>query len=224
MQFLNSLKNKLKHYDYPFSHWELSEPLTKESIKEICKTEIIDLSKMDINYDGTRAVDGGEGKFREGISSGGKAIKFRCFINKDNSKDFPHLINLMEELRSKNTYGYIGEIIKKDLSNSYVRLEVICDRQGFWLKPYCDIKEKLLSCLLFANPFNELEDLGTDLYEIKDKKLKRVKTVPYKNNYGYFFTSGPNAWHGMEKKEIKKERRSLQVNYVSFETDWKVQP
>jgi len=224
MQFLNSLKNKLKHYDYPFSHWELSEPLTKESIKEICKTEIIDLSKMDINYDGTRAVDGGEGKFREGISSGGKAIKFRCFINKDNSKDFPHLTNLMEELRSKNTYGYIGEIIKKDLSNSYVRLEVICDRQGFWLKPHCDIKEKLVSCLLFANPFNESEDLGTDLYEIKDKKLKRVKTVPYKNNYGYFFTSGPNAWHGMEKKEIKKERRSLQVNYVSFETDWKVQP
>ena len=224
MQFLNSLKNKLKHYNYPFSHWELSEPLTEESIKEICKTEIIDLSKMNINYDGTRAVDGGEGKFREGISSGGKAIKFRCFINKDNSKDFPHLTNLMEELRSKNTYGYIGEIIKKDLSNSYVRLEVICDRQGFWLKPHCDIKEKLVSCLLFANPFNELEDLGTDLYEIKDKKLKRVKTVPYKNNYGYFFTSGPNTWHGMEKKEIKKERRSLQVNYVSFETDWKVQP
>ena len=222
MQFLNSLKNKLKHYDYPFSHWELSEPLTKESIKEICKTEIIDLSKMDINYDGTRAVDGGEGKFREGISSGGKAIKFRCFINKDNSKDFPHLTNLMEELRSKNTYGYIGEIIKKDLSNSYVRLEVICDRQGFWLKPHCDIKEKLLSCLLFANPFNELEDLGTDLYEIKDKKLKRVKTVPYKNNYGYFFTSGPNTWHGMEKKDIKKERRCLQINYVTFKTSWKV--
>jgi len=26
----------------------------------------------------------------------------------------------------------------------------------------------------------------------------------------------------MEKKEIKKERRCLQVNYVTFETDWKV--
>ena len=219
MQFLNSLKNKLKHYDYPFSHWELNEPLTKESIKEICKTEIIDLSKMNINYDGTRAVDGGEGKFREGISSGGKAIKFRCFINKNNSKDFPHLTNLMEELRSKNTYGYIGEIIKKDLSNSYVRLEVICDRKGFWLKPHCDIKEKLISCLLFANPFNESENLGTDLY---DEKLNKVKTVPYKNNYGYFFTSGSNTCHGMEKKEIKKERRCLQVNYVAFETDWKV--
>jgi len=26
----------------------------------------------------------------------------------------------------------------------------------------------------------------------------------------------------MEKKEIRKERRCLQVNYVTFETDWKV--
>ena len=67
--------------------------------------------------------------------------------------------------------------------------------------------------------FNESENLGTDLY---DEKLNKVKTVPYKNNYGYFFTSGPNTWHGMEKKEIKKERRCLQINYVSFQTDWKV--
>jgi len=27
----------------------------------------------------------------------------------------------------------------------------------------------------------------------------------------------------MEKKEIVKERRCLQVNYVSFLTDWKVE-
>ena len=104
---------------------------------------------MNINYDGTRAVDGGEGKFREGITDGGKAIKFRRFVEKNNSKHYPNLTNLIEELRSKNTYEYISELIKKDLSNSYVRLEVICDRQGFWLKPHCDIKEKLISGLIF---------------------------------------------------------------------------
>ena len=54
------------------------------------------------------------------------------------------------------------------------------------------------------------------------KNLNKVKTLPYKDNYGYFFSSGPNTWHGMEKKEILKERRCLQVNYVTFETDWKV--
>ena len=170
---------------------------------------------MNINYDGTRAIDGGEGKFREGISSGGKAIKFRCFVNKDNSKDFPSLNNLIEELRSKETHEYISELIKKDLSNSYVRVEVICDRQGFWLKPHCDIKEKLISCLFFINPFNENENLGTDFY---DEKLNKVKTVPYKNNYGYFFTSGPNTWHGMEKKgRLKKKEDAYKLIMFHFQ-------
>ena len=219
MEFLNSLKKRSKYYNSPFGHWELKDPLTKDAISEICKTEILDLTNVNINYDGTRAIDGGEGEFRKGISGGGKAIKFRCFIQQENSKNFTHLCSLIEELRSKDTYGHISELIKKDLSKTYVRIEVICDRQGFWLKPHCDIKEKLLSCLLFANPHNESEDLGTDLY---DEKLNRVKTVPYKNNYGYFFTSGPNTWHGMEKKEIKKERRCLQLNYVTFKTDWPV--
>ena len=178
MKFLNSLKNKSKHYESPFSHWELNEPLNKESIEEICKTEIVDLSKIDIKYDGTRAIDGGEGIFRKGKTNGGKAIKFRRFIEKKNSEYFPHLTNLIEELRSKDAYSYISELIKKDLSNSYVRIEVICDRQGFWLKPHCDIKEKLISGLIFANPFNESENLGTDLY---DEKLNKVKTLDRKS-------------------------------------------
>ena len=172
-----------------------------------------------LNYDGTRAIDGGEGKFRQGIADGGKALKFRCFITKENTNNFPHLTKFINELQSKETTDKVSELTGKDLSNSYVRVEVICDRQGFWLKPHCDIKEKLMSCLLFVNKHNESEDLGTDFY---DNNLKKVKTLPYKDNYGYFFTSGPNTWHGMEKKEIKKERRCLQVNYVTFKTDWKV--
>jgi len=219
MEFLNSLKTRSKFHKMPFDYWELNKPLTKKSIKEICDANIVNLKELKIGYDGTRAIDGGEGKFREGISSGGEALKFRCFIEKDNSKNFPNLTSLIDELRLKETYQYISELIKKNLSNSYVRIEAICDRQGFWLKPHCDIKEKLISCLLFANPFNETEDLGTDFY---DEKMNKMKTVPYKDNYGYFFSSGPNTWHGMEKKEIKKERRCLQVNYVTFKTDWPV--
>ena len=120
----------------------------------------------------------------------------------------------------RKTCETISKLIGKDLTKAYVRLEVICDRAGFWLKPHCDIKEKILSCLLFVNKHNESEDLGTDFY---DSNLKRVKTLPYRDNYGYFFSSGPNTWHGMEKKEIIKERRCLQVNYVTFKTDWKVE-
>ena len=32
-----------------------------------------------------------------------------------------------------------------------------------------------------------------------------VLSIANKNNYGYMFTSGPNTWHGMEKKTIVKE-------------------
>ena len=219
MSFLNSLNNKSKQFELPFKHWELSEPLTTEAINEIIKADIANPNELKLEYDGTRAIDGGEGKFREGISTGGKALKFRCFITKENSKDFPGLTKFIEELRHKETHQKISNMIGKDLSNSFVRVEVICDRKGFWLKPHCDIKEKLLSCLLFINNENESESLGTDFY---DNNLKKVKTLPYKHNHGYFFSSGPNTWHGMEKKEIIKERRCLQVNYVTFETDWKV--
>ena len=219
MSFINSLNNKSKQFELPFKHWELSEPLTTEAINEIIKADIANPNELKLEYDGTRAIDGGEGKFREGISTGGKALKFRCFVTKENSKDFPGLTKFIEELRQKETHQKISNMIGKDLSNSFVRVEVICDRKGFWLKPHCDIKEKLLSCLLFINNENESESLGTDFY---DNNLKKVKTLPYKHNYGYFFSSGPNTWHGMEKKEIIKERRCLQVNYVTFDTDWKV--
>ena len=219
MSFLNSVLNQSKKYEEPFSHWELNQPLTEEQVKEIVNADIANPSEHNLNYDGTRAIDGGEGKFRKGISDGGKALKFRCFITKENSNEFPALTNLIKELQNKQTYEKISNLIGKDLSNSYVRLEVICDRKGFWLKPHCDIKEKLISCLLFVNKHNESEDLGTDFY---DSNLNLVKTLPYKDNYGYFFSSGPNTWHGMEKKDIVKERRCLQVNYVDFKTDWKV--
>ena len=219
MSFLNSIENKSKKYESPFVHWELNEPLTDGQISEIVNADIDNPAEHDLDYDGTRAIDGGEGKFREGISNGGKALKFRCFITKENSNKFPNLTNFIKELQSKNTHEKVSSLIGKDLSNAYVRVEVICDRKGFWLKPHCDIKEKLISCLLFVNKFNENEDLGTDFY---DSNLKKVKTMPYRDNYGYIFSSGPNTWHGMEKKEIVKERRCLQVNYVSFKTDWKV--
>ena len=219
MSFLSSIKNNSKKYEKPFEHWELNKPLTDNQINEITNAEIDNPIEHDLNYDGTRAIDGGEGQFREGITDGGKALKFRCFITKENSNNFPNLTKFINELQNKNTYENISKLIDKDLSKSFVRVEVICDRAGFWLKPHCDIKEKLMSCLLFVNKHNESEELGTDFY---DNNLNKVKTLPYRDNYGYFFSSGPNTWHGMEKKEIVKERRCLQVNYVSFQTDWKV--
>ena len=220
MSFLDSIKTKSKKHENPFEHWEYNDALTNDAIEEIISADIPDVSKHNLKYDGTRAIDGGGAEFRKGIASGGKAVKFRCFVTKENSSQFPNLVKFINELQSKETQETISKMINKDLSNSYVRVEIICDREGFWLKPHCDIKEKLMSGLIFINNANESEELGTDFY---NEKLEKVKTVPYKNNYGYLFPSGPNTWHGMEKKKILKERRCVQVNYVTFSTDWKVE-
>ena len=209
MSFLNSILNNSKKFVDPFTHWELNKPLTVEQIQEIVNADIANPVEHSLNYDGTRAIDGGEGKFREGISDGGKALKFRCFITKENSNEFPALTNLIEELQKKETHKKISDLINKDLSKSYVRVEVICDREGFWLKPHCDIKEKQMSCLLFVNKYNENEDLGTDFY---DENLKKAKTLPYRDNYGYFFSSGSNTWHGMEKKPVSYTHQTLPTN------------
>ena len=219
MSFLNSIINNSKKFKDPFDHWELNKPLTEEQINEIINADIANPVEHNLKYDGTRAIDWGTPEYRKGNVDGGKALKYRCFVTKENSNKFPYLTKFINELQSKEATNKVSELTGKDLSNSYVRVEVICDRQGFWLKPHCDIKEKIMSCLLFVNKHNESEDLGTDFY---DNNLKKIKTLPYRDNYGYFFSSGPNTWHGMEKKEIVKERRCLQVNYVTFKTDWKV--
>ena len=190
MSFLKSIEFNSKQFNDPFTHWELNKPLTEGQIKEIINADIDNPVEHNLNYDGTRAIDGGAAEFREGNPSGGKAIKFRCFITKENALNFPHLVKFINELQSKEVHEKISKMINKDLSNSYVRVEVICDREGFWLKPHCDIKEKLMSGLIFVNNANESEDLGTEFY---NEKLEKVKTVPYKHNYGYMFTSGPNT-------------------------------
>ena len=78
MSFLKSLTSNSNKFDKPFTHWELNNPLSEEAINEIINADIANPNEHKLEYDGTRAIDGGEGKFREGIKSGGKAKKYRC--------------------------------------------------------------------------------------------------------------------------------------------------
>ena len=157
MELFKSLDSRTKLYNDPFKHFEINKPLSNDAIEEICNANIIDPKKENLSYDGTRALDGGEGIYRSGIKDGGKAKKIRCYVTKENSSQFPHLTKFIEELRSEKVYKKIGTLIGKDLSNSFVRLEVICDREGFWLKPHCDIEEKLMSSIVFVNLHNRSE-------------------------------------------------------------------
>ena len=191
---------------YPFKHWTLSECLDNETLNEISFAQIPDGERA---YDGTRAADH-TGKGVDG--------KLRLFVDKNNCQNFPNLTKLINKFQG-SLASKISLLLHKDLSKSFVRLEIIGDKKGFWLKPHKDIPEKLMTMMIWANPNNEHENLGTDLY---NEKFELVKTVKYHHNNGYFFSSGNDTWHGLEMKEIKKERRCIQINYVSFETDWPV--
>ena len=207
MHLKDSILNNITSFADPFSHWEISSPLSPSMVDEIQNVKISDSPR---SFDGTRAADAGG----DGIDG-----KLRVFLEKDNSHILTNGMGLIQDLRDKEVIGSIQEKIKKDLKNSFIRIEYIADRKGFWLKPHLDIKEKLMTMMLFINTYDESEKLGTDFY---DTNMKLVKTVPYKHNSGYFFASGHNTWHGLEKKEIKIERRCMQINYVTFPTSWPI--
>ena len=208
MTLINSLRTKSSKYQSPFNYWIIDEPLSDNAIDEIYKTPI---PSGDVIFDGTRAGD-----------KNGKDLlsKLRVFIDQNNYTEFPNLKNLISEMQSKECQKLIEGMLNVNLTNSYVRVEVIADKDGFWLEPHCDIKEKLMSSIIFVNKYGEDENLGTDFYH---PDLSIAKTIPYRNNYGYIFTAEKDSWHGLEKKKIKKERRCIQINYVTFKTDWPVE-
>ena len=198
----------ITHSNFPFNHWQFTNCLSENALNEISYSKIPNGERA---YDGTRAAD----HTGEGVDG-----KLRLFITKENNKNFPELTNLIKALQGVELVNKISKLINKDLSKSFVRLEIIGDKKGFWLKPHKDISEKLMTMMIWANPYNESSNLGTDLY---DKDFKLVKTIEYIHNSGYFFSSGEDTWHGLELKEIEKERRCIQINYVTFKTDWPVE-
>ena len=207
MPLLHALQHTTEQFEHPYRHWQIVQPLSDEMLAEIVATPIPDGTRV---YDGSRAAD---------LGGAGVDGKLRCYIGRDNVDQFPALGGLIDELMSPEAYQYVGDLIGRNLGDAYLRLEVIADRHGFWLKPHKDIKEKLMSMLVYVNAAGESEELGTDIF---DAELNKVKTIPYRNNLGYMFAPAENTWHGFEKKQIQKERRSILINYVTFETDWKL--
>ena len=207
MSLLNALRTSTTRFDEPWRHWEIEGPLSDAMVAEVAATVVPEGSRA---YDGTRAADNG---------GGGLDAVLRCYVTPDNIEHFPALAGLIDELRSPETVALIEDMIERRVRGHNLRVEGIVDRNGFWLQPHKDIREKLMSMQLYVNVVGESEALGTDIY---DAELQVVKTIPYRNNWGYMFAAGSDTWHGLERKAVRKERRSILINYVTFETGWAV--
>ena len=165
----------IKSSDFPFKHWEFSDCLDVKALDEISYSAIPEGNRA---YDGTRAAD---------HTGHGVDGKLRLFLDSNNSPSYQNLTRVINGLQKKEVYKIIGSLINKDLSNSYVRLEVIGDKTGFWLKPHKDIKEKLMTMMIWANPYNEADKNGAMLpvTKIVDKYYEEVQ----KNGGNRFDTS-----------------------------------
>ena len=208
-KFLASIENSVRD-DEPWEYHLIANALTDEQIDEIKNAKI---NRDGVLHDGTRSG------YKEGVEK--QNHQLREYITKDNYHKYPELKKLIDEMRTVRVRECIAQMVglKNPFEGSFVRLEVLRDTKSFWLKPHCDIPEKLISSLIYVNQTGENVNLGTDLY---NKDLELIETVPFWHNYGYIF-HGPDKWHGMEKgKEIQVERRGIQLNYVTFKTDWKV--
>ena len=159
--------NNINEDSHPFQHWEVTDCLNNEALDEISFSQIPHGERA---YDGTRAAD----HSGEGIDG-----KLRLFITKQNNKFFPELTKVINFLQKKDTVEKIASKLKKNLSEAYVRLEIIGDKKGFWLKPHKDIKEKLMTMMIWANPYNESKNLGTDLYDDNFNLIKLIYNAIY---------------------------------------------
>lgn len=99
-------------------------------------------------------------------------------------------------------------------AGAHLRIEYIQDLDGMWLEPHRDIPEKLFSLVLYLCTGPYAKDWGTDLYDDERKWIGRGEAD---FNTAVIFVSGPNTWHGFERRPIHGVRRLMEINYVR---DW----
>lgn len=195
---------------YPWEYRSLANCLSQQQILEVTQADIRNEGMI---MDGTRAGNAYGGDHQN--------HNIRTYITQEKAFAYPDLSLLIRDLRDIEVRKHLASTIgwKNNFDDAFIRVEVIWDRPGFWLKTHCDIPEKILTMMIYVNDENLDELHGTDLYTNEDDY---VTTVPYRNNTGFYFW-GADKWHGVGKKRHEfGVRKALQINYVTFPTDWPV--
>ena len=133
-KLLESLQRS-KWQDNPWDHFIIENILTDEQVAEIRGATV---ERGGVLHDGTRSG------YVKGVEK--QNHKLREYITKDNYKKYPELTKFINELRSRPVRELIAKMVgnEDDFAGSFVRVEVLNDVEGFWLKPHCDIPEKLI--------------------------------------------------------------------------------
>lgn len=177
----------------PYVHWKMRDVLPEKLCVSILLLPIAPpvLGKTD----GTRGTYNSQ----------------RCFITPRLRSRFRAGAALADALQRPDIARLIGETFTVDVVGSYLRVEYIQDLDGSWLKPHCDIPEKLFSMVIYFFTGPEAKDWGTDIYDADRKWIGRAAGD---FNSGVTFVPGANTWHGFEPRPIEGVRRLMEINYV----------
>jgi len=179
---------------FPWKHYILEDVFKQDDFEKIKSLEINNADYSNIT--GFRDVIGG-----------------RTFLNNAFVEENPEFKKTADWL---NRRDYYEDCFKTDLSNTYMRAEIIHDRYPFFHDIHLDLPCKNLTTIVNIDKEDE-KNLATDLYHTKEHHVKRLDWVP---NGGLAFKITQSAWHGFAPTEYKGIRKIMIINYVDID-EWR---
>ena len=136
----------------------------------------------------------------------------RQYFDAANNARYPVCDALARLFQAPETVRALQDATGADLTNTNVRIEYALDTDCFWLQPHTDLGVKKITILYYLPDEPDQETLGTDLY--LDENTWAART-PFKWNTALVFVPSDHTFHGFERRDIPRVRRSVIINYVT---------
>ncbi|HEU5047773.1 MAG TPA: hypothetical protein VFT64_08020 [Rickettsiales bacterium] len=143
--------------------------------------------------------------------------ELRRFFSPQMQAEYGTMKQVADIFQNRDVIRSIEQLCGISCAGSYLRIEYCQDKNGFWLEPHMDIKEKLVTIQIYLNTGEDAQTLGTDIYNADKSHFGRAPS--FMNQGMIFVPKEPNSYHGFEKRKILDTRRSLIINYVT--DDWR---
>ncbi len=140
----------------------------------------------------------------------------RQYFDAANNARFPVCGALACFFQAPETVNLLENATGADLSDTNLRIEYAVDSDCFWLQPHTDLGVKRITILYYLPDAADQEDMGTDLYHADQSWAARA---PFLWNSALVFVPSDNTFHGFERRDIPRMRRSVIINYVT--QDWR---
>ena len=191
----SNTKMKSKKVNEPWEHFLFENVLDKNEFNLL-----LNYSELDSDYSN---IDGLKRK----------SVDNRVFLNDKFVDENPQFRSLMESINDRKMWEDVFDV---DLSNCYLRPELVDDRYPFELEVHTDLDEKLLSILLYIDKDDE-QNLATDLYSDETTLHTKLDWKP-NGGVGWKNSNKIKRWHAFTPEEFKGKRRILIINWCDKDT------